>query len=102
MSGDAVELDEEQAKERRKSEMHDLSVMLDTKSGRSVLRRILERAGIFKVSFVADSERLTSKHEGERNIGLWLLSELIAARPDAVADLLVSVQKTNRLDGAES
>jgi len=95
-------LAEQQAKERRKDELHDIGVMLDSQAGRRVMRRILERTGPLRQTFDADSERVSSLRAGERNVGLWLLAELTEARPESIGGLIAEVQKPNRLDGSRS
>ena len=90
------------AADRRKDELHDLGAMLDSQTGRRVLRRILERSGPLRQTFDAESERLSSLRAGERNIGLWLLAELTQARPESIGGLICEVQKPNRIDGAHS
>lgn len=95
-------LAEEQAKEQRKSELHDLGVMLDTQAGRRVLRRLLERTGPLRQTWDVESERISSLRAGERNVGLWLLSELTDARPESIGGLIAELQKTSRLDAPRS
>jgi len=95
-------LAEQQAKERRRDDLHDLGVMLDTQAGRRVLRRILERTGPLRQTFDAESERVSSLRAGERNVGLWLLAELTEARPESIGGLIADVQKPSRLDGSSS
>lgn len=90
------------ASERRTSELRDLGSMLDTIAGRRVLRRLLERTGPLRQTFDPESERMSSMRAGERNVGLWLLAELAAARPDAIGGLIAEVQKPSRLDATAS
>lgn len=110
MSGEPDDLDddqraalaEQQAKERRKDELHDIGAMLDSQTGRRVLRRILERTGPLRQTFDVESERVSSLRAGERNVGLWLLAELTEARPESIGGLIADVQKPSRLDGSSS
>jgi hypothetical protein len=90
------------AEQQRQEELGDLGIMLDTQAGRRVLRRILERAGLFRSPFHPDSERISSKRAGEQVIGLWLLDQLAQARPDAIGGLIVEVQKPAHLDAPRS
>jgi hypothetical protein len=98
----AAEIANKQAADRRASELNDLGILFDTQAGRRVLRRILERTGPLRQTFDADSERLSSMRAGERNIGLWILAELVDARPEGVGALIADVQKPNRLDATIS
>jgi hypothetical protein len=93
---------QEAAAAARTAELHDLATLLRSEQSRRVLRRILTRAGIFRLSFDAASDRLTALREGERNVGLWLFAEMTEAWPETVGDLIVELQKPNRLDPAKS
>ncbi len=90
------------AQKQRRADLADLHALLGSAHGRRVLRRILTRAGIFRLSFDPASERTTALREGERNLGLWLFAELTEAWPETVGDLIVELQKPNRLDHTES
>ena len=59
-------------KQTRLIEIDDLRWLMGSKRGRRVTWRLLERTGIFRSSFTGNSE--TYFREGERNIGLFLLS----------------------------
>ncbi len=95
-------LAEQQAKEQRASEMHDLGVILDSQAGRRVLRRLLERTGPLRQTWDVESERVSSLRAGERNVGLWLLAELTDARPESIGGLIAELQKPSRLDAPRS
>lgn len=56
-----------------KAEVH---MLLSTYEGRHLLWRILEKCGIYRTSFTGDAQ-LTAFREGERNIGLWVLTEIV-------------------------
>lgn len=100
---DDEQLDKEQekAEQKRKEQLADLSEILDHPAGRRVLRRILDRTGPLRQTFDIENERLSSMRAGERNIGLWIIAELIEARPTAVGGLLFELQKPSRLDESE-
>lgn len=77
-----------QVKERKRKDkdaeqqaQDDLREVMDTAAGRRFVWRMLERAGIYRQSFTGNSS--TFFNEGERNVGLFLLSELQAACPQA-------------------
>lgn len=69
-------------KETRELELNDFKVVLGTEPGRRVVWRLLERCGIYRSSFTGNSQ--TFMLEGERNIGLFLLSEIEEADQDAM------------------
>jgi len=64
-------------KNRRDTELDDLRQLLKTKWGRRLIWRVLEKAGIHRTSFTGNST--TFFNEGQRNIGLWLESEVTDA-----------------------
>jgi hypothetical protein len=61
-------------------ETEDLKWLLSDKRGRRVLWRILERTGLYRTSFTGNSE--TYFREGQRDIGLQLLSLITANCPE--------------------
>ena len=73
-------------KETRDIELNDLKVVLGTESGRRAIWRILERCGIYRSSFTGNSQ--TFMLEGERNIGLFLLTEIEEADQDAMFKMM--------------
>jgi len=64
-------------KNKRDTELGDLRQLLKTKWGRRLVWRVLEKAGIHRTSFTGNST--TFFNEGQRNIGLWLESEVTDA-----------------------
>jgi hypothetical protein len=56
--------------------------LMATASGRAWMCDLLEQCHIFQTSFAGDSMRLAF-NEGERNVGLRLLAQVMAASPDA-------------------
>lgn len=77
---ETVDKAEQDAKNARKTELKDLKELLATHSGRRILWRILERTGMHRTSFTGNSK--TFFNEGERNIGLWLVDEVLLADAD--------------------
>lgn len=67
---------------KREQQLVELKAILDTRFGRDLLWRMLERCSVFKTTF--SSEPLTMAfNEGKRQIGLWLLKEINEAQPKA-------------------
>jgi hypothetical protein len=64
-------------KNKRKTEQGDLRLLISTKWGRRLVWRILERTGQHRTSFTGNST--TFFNEGQRNIGLWLVDEVLSA-----------------------
>jgi hypothetical protein len=64
-------------KNKRGTELDDLRQLLSTKWGRRLIWRILEKTGQHRTSFTGNST--TFFNEGQRNIGLWLVDEVLLA-----------------------
>ena len=64
-------------KNKHETEQNDLRQLLSTKWGRRLVWRILEKTGQFRTSFTGNST--TFFNEGQRNIGLWLVDEVLSA-----------------------
>ena len=64
----------------REREIDDFKFVMGDPRGRRVVWRILEKAGIYRSSYTGNSE--TFFREGERNIGLMLLAEMMATCPE--------------------
>ena len=71
----------------RQRELDDLRFLLGHPQGRRVLRRIIEKTGIYRSSFHTNGS-VTTFNEGRRDIGLWVLAELSAASPDGFHKIL--------------
>ena len=80
-------------KEVRKDELADMRLLLSDPAGRRFLWRMLKRCGLYRLSYTGNSE--TYLREGERNVGLWLMTELSQANPDA----FFLMQKENMKQG---
>lgn len=55
----------------------DLLYVMDNAAGRRFVHRLLTGVGVFRSSFSADNPHQTSFNEGQRNVGLVLLSEIM-------------------------
>lgn len=79
-----VEKPSDRSKRKRNRELNDIRSVLNTPEGRRFYWRILEQGQIFKDGFVAgDNGYGSTRNLGTRKVGLWALSELMEARPDA-------------------
>lgn len=79
-----VNAERKDADKIRQSEIADLKKLLDTEWGRRIVWRLLSRAGIYEISYNLDGPRdAVIFKEGRREIGLFLMAEIHAARPDA-------------------
>lgn len=86
--------DEKQVKEAnrkilsaRRSELNEVRALLATAEGRKFLWRLLERCGVYKSSYDQSGSRVYF-NEGRREVGLWVLAEIIEAEPEAYVSLM--------------
>lgn len=82
-ASDEQQVDASKRRESRtiRRDLLDLKLIMSSVEGRRVIWRTLERSGLYKTSFTGNSNS-TCFNEGSRNIGLWLLSDLMEACPD--------------------
>jgi hypothetical protein len=82
-AADPTQVKEQSQKEKRgrEKELDDVKFILSHRQGRRFYFRYLEECGVFKTSFTGNSQ--TFFLEGQRNIGLKLLSDLNEAEPEA-------------------
>ena len=76
-------------RERRLRERHegDLRAMLKGPEGRRIAYWLLAEAGVWRSSFIAGQPDSTAKNEGRREMGLLLLDDLMAAKPEALLQM---------------
>lgn len=72
---------------QRMLELDDIKTVMSTKTGRRVMYRMLEKAGVFRLSY-AGSTNETMFNEGRRNQGLFLTSEIQAACPGSYFEMM--------------
>jgi hypothetical protein len=83
----ATEADNAKAREIRRKELEDLRWLVAHPQGRRIAARILERAGVHRTSF-NHSGSVMAFNEGQRNIGLFVQSELLEAAPEGYFKIL--------------
>lgn len=66
--------------------LDDIARIMETDAGRRFLWRLLEAAHCFQSSFATDPH-LTAFREGERNLGLMILADVLEACPDRFAEM---------------
>lgn len=74
-----------QERRRREVERTELRRLLSSELGRTFVMRLIERAGVFRLSFDVNAPDATHLHafrEGCRNEGLRLLTEIIESCPE--------------------
>lgn len=82
---------EEKAKLRARIEIDDLKWVMSNKRGRRMMHGILERAGVFRLSFHTNALQMAF-NEGTRNEGLAVLAKLMEHCPELYS-LMLKEQK---------
>lgn len=75
--------EQEKAKQRKAQDAADWRFVLGDKRGRRVVWGLLEKAGVFKVSFSPEALQMAF-NEGGRNLGLGILAAISEHAPDAL------------------
>src|SRR3546814_3452530 len=95
--------DERQVKTRktvaqlaRERELEELRVILQTKGGRYLIWRQLEKCGLFQQQPISDPLQLAAAAD-RQNYGKWLLAEALTAMPDVYQ--LMMVEAADRSKG---
>lgn len=83
---------EYKVKSGRERDLEDVMYILSSKQGRRFIWRYLTECGIFQTSFTGNST--TFFKEGERNVGLKLMTDINESSPDAYV-LMMKESKEN-------
>jgi hypothetical protein len=75
----------------RKQELLDLDTLMSTPAGSRFIWRLLTLSGVFRSSFSSDA-LVMAMNEGQRNLGLRLLGDVMEACPDKYLKHLVAWQ----------
>lgn len=80
---DHESVEEARKRERleRENQLQDLAMLLQAPAGRRVVWRILSQCGIYSDGW--DPSARIHFNAGKRNVGLWLLDEVMAANDEA-------------------
>jgi hypothetical protein len=90
-----AEADEAVAREKRRKELEDLKWLMAHPQGRRISARLLEKAGVHRTSF-NHSGSVMAFNEGRRDLGLFLMAELLEASPKGYFDLLKELKGNER------
>lgn len=90
--GDPVQVKERKTKAQlaRDNELNELKELLARKQFRVWLWKLLEKTKIFNTISYLDAHEMAI-HSGQRDVGLWVLADILAADPEA----LVKMTKEN-------
>ena len=82
-AADESQVEEARRREReaRRQELQDMALLLESPVGRRIVWRILAQCGIFTDGW--DPSARIHFNAGKRNVGLWLLDEVMAANDEA-------------------
>ena len=86
----------EKERRRRDREVADLKKVLSIPEGRRFIWKLMSESGVFRTSFTGNSS--TFFNEGRRDIGLLILNEVMASKPEAFTQMqreFISEQKAN-------
>lgn len=85
------------AKIERENQLSAMRDIIESKGGAEFLWRLLSRCRLYETSFTGNSQ--TFFNEGKREIGLWVLAEIMAADPNAYARLMTKHQEEITTNG---
>lgn len=83
----AVNQREQKRADERKQELEDVKWLLKHQSGVRFLKRLFSEGRIFSSTFTGNSQGFFL--EGQRNLALVFLGDVVEAAPEKLADLLV-------------
>lgn len=86
-------------KHARQEEREDVKWLMRSKQGRRVAWRLLDQAGVFRLSYAGNSND-TIFREGMRNMGLRLMAQINEACPEQY-NLMVQEQKNVRTSSGD-
>ena len=84
----------------RRNELDDIGKALKSRSGRRMLWRLLEFAGVFHSTFSTDA-MVMAFNEGKRAQGLMLLADIHAVDPDGYILMAKEADARAKAKGAE-
>ena len=79
---------------RREKETEELKSLLSSPIMRHFMWRVLERCGVYTTSFTGESAG-TFFNEGQRQIGLWLLTEIEDSDKNALSTMQLEQRNYN-------
>ena len=92
---------DEKAKVDRLTEIGDFKWIVSNKRGRRFVWRLLELAGVFRLSFTPGDQSLTGFNEGQRNFGLQVWAMIQEHAPESYA-LMLSERNARSNDRPEN
>lgn len=87
-----------QAQLAAQTEIDDLHWLMGDVRGRRFMWRLLKRSGIYRTSYTGEALSMAFK-EGERNVGLGLVDEILKHCPKRLSEMQTEAQKHERRKG---
>jgi hypothetical protein len=78
-------MEQERQRRERQQQLSDIKAILATPEGTRFYKRALDKCGTFRLSFTGNSK--TFFNEGQRNIGNFLLAEMMEACPEKFVEI---------------
>lgn len=85
----------------REQEINDFRTLMGTKEGRRFVWRLLSKAGVYRPSFSGDA-LVMAFNEGNRNLGLLLMSEIHEACPQRYGQMQKEHEENERRSKRQS
>ena len=101
LRGQEADREDKATRLRLDTEVEELDVkwLMGSKRGRRILGRLLDQAGVFRISFDTNAMRM-SFNEGQRNFGNRTLDLIVKACPDLYLVMLKESNDGSRSDGS--
>lgn len=77
----------DEQKQEVRAEALDMVELMELRSGRNIVHRLLSQAGVFRTTFAVDPYQ-TAFNEGQRNLGLMLIADVMRYTPEQYALML--------------
>lgn len=90
---DQVKKAAEKEQSQRDKELSDIAFLLNERSGRRFLYRLLGECGVNKLSYAGENVHQTNFNEGMRNVGNLFLADIMEVNPEAYITMLRENQK---------
>ena len=87
------------AKRLQEREQGDIRKVLSLPEGRRFVWKLMSDAGVFRSSFTGNSQ--TFFNEGQRNMGLVILNQVMTAKPDAFTQMQAEAASEKRQQDEE-
>jgi hypothetical protein len=78
----AVNAAKKRAARERAEDLRIVKIVMDAQDGRKWMYRLLNSCNIFSTTFIAGDPYASAFHEGQRDRGLRILSDIMEACPD--------------------